>query len=153
MKTRGANIFCSVCRAEPWPDDPAIHETFDLRLVNGEWRCEQHRDRAPKRAPRSAPQTPRQALTELDAALAKESARLDEALAALETNASDDDTDRVAAARKTAKRLRDGLECGLADLRALLFPPPSHAKPATARDRRAPGQTSLLDKPDEDSPP
>lgn len=152
MKTRGANIFCLVCHAEPWPDDPAIRETFDLRLVNGGWRCEQHRDRVPKRAPRSAPQTPRQALAELDAALAKEGARLDEMLAALETNAGDDDADR-AAARKTAKRLRDGLECGLADLRALLFPPPSRARPATASDRRAPRQTSLLDKPDEDSPP
>jgi hypothetical protein len=52
-KTRGANIACAVCGAEPYPDDPAIRETFELRRYGpdgkiaegpkpGEWRCSQH---------------------------------------------------------------------------------------------------------------
>jgi hypothetical protein len=44
VKIYGAGIFCSICHAEPFPDDPAtIRETFDLLRVNGEWFCEQHR--------------------------------------------------------------------------------------------------------------
>ena len=37
MKTRGANIHCSICSAQPFPDDPAIRESFDLLRADGDW--------------------------------------------------------------------------------------------------------------------
>jgi hypothetical protein len=61
-KTRGANIFCAVCHAEPFPDDPGVRETFELCRYGpdgqvaesprpGQWRCSQH---IPKRRPNTA---------------------------------------------------------------------------------------------------
>jgi hypothetical protein len=43
MKTRGANIHCSICSAQPFPDDPAIRESFDLLRADGDWFCELQR--------------------------------------------------------------------------------------------------------------
>jgi hypothetical protein len=41
-KSYGAQIFCRVCHAEPFPDDPATtRET--LPRVGGDWFCERHR--------------------------------------------------------------------------------------------------------------
>jgi hypothetical protein len=49
MKTRGANIRCVICGAEPWPDDPGVRETLDLIKLDakdkptggeGRWVCE-----------------------------------------------------------------------------------------------------------------
>lgn len=52
-KVFGARIVCVVCGAQPWPDDPAIPERFDLMRFDangwpsespnpGEWRCGAH---------------------------------------------------------------------------------------------------------------
>lgn len=63
-KTYGANIRCSVCGGEPWPDDPATRERFDLTRVGDAWFCE--KDRPPwKRAPRAVAVTPDEALNEV----------------------------------------------------------------------------------------
>ena len=56
-KVYGASIFCSVCHAEPFPDDPATtRETFDLLRVDGAWFCERHRP--PKTAPKDSAAAP-----------------------------------------------------------------------------------------------
>jgi hypothetical protein len=57
MKVYGPGIFCSECHAEPFPDDPAVRETFDLmRGADGEWRCELHRAPEDKRVAAEADQ-------------------------------------------------------------------------------------------------
>ena len=50
MKTRGAEIRCALCGAEPWPDDASVRVTFDLIKLDakdrptggeeGRWVCE-----------------------------------------------------------------------------------------------------------------
>jgi hypothetical protein len=56
MKTRGANIFCSVCRARPYADifgPPGARVDFDLMRLDGQgrpsespapgnWYCSKH---------------------------------------------------------------------------------------------------------------
>jgi hypothetical protein len=83
MKIYGANIFCNVCHAEPWPDDPAVRETFDLIRVKEGWRCEAHRSPG-QRAARIAV-TSAAALAELEQAIAGKAdpAEIARALAAL----------------------------------------------------------------------
>jgi hypothetical protein len=45
MKVFGAGIKCSVCDAQPFPDDPTrTRESFDLLKVDGVWLCEQCRE-------------------------------------------------------------------------------------------------------------
>jgi hypothetical protein len=41
-KTYGAGIRCAICDAQPWPDDPAIRESFNLTRSDDGWRCELH---------------------------------------------------------------------------------------------------------------
>jgi hypothetical protein len=49
-KVYGAGIKCSVCGAEPWPDDPAkTRESFDLLKIDGVWLCERCRPPEEKR--------------------------------------------------------------------------------------------------------
>jgi hypothetical protein len=56
-KVYGARIYCRVCHAEPWPDDPATtRETFDLLRVDGDWLCEEHR--TPKTVPKKSTRAP-----------------------------------------------------------------------------------------------
>jgi hypothetical protein len=50
MKIFGAGIKCVVCDAQPFPDDPAVRETFDLLKIDGAWLCELHRAPEEKRA-------------------------------------------------------------------------------------------------------
>jgi hypothetical protein len=67
VKTFGAGIFCTKCSAQPWPDDPAIRESFDLLDTSEGWRCELHR--AGLSIPRAKPVTASQALEGLERAL------------------------------------------------------------------------------------
>lgn len=56
-KSYGAQIFCSVCHAEPFPDNPATtRETFDLLRIGGDWFCERHRP--PKNVPKTSTPAP-----------------------------------------------------------------------------------------------
>jgi hypothetical protein len=108
MKSRGANIFCSVCHAEPWPGDPAIRETFDLARVGDDWFCERCRPVAQKRAPRLVASSPAEATNEFERTLAAELARPEEAV-------GDDISEAVEACRAE-------LERALAELRKALLP-------------------------------
>ena len=80
MKIYGANIRCSVCGAEPWPSDPAVRETFDLRRVDDGWFCELHRPPKEKRASRPVAATPLEALAEFERLLEAEGAHLEAAI-------------------------------------------------------------------------
>lgn len=81
MKSRGANVFCSVCHAEPYPDDPSTtRETFDLIHVDDAWFCEQHRPAKQMRPSRIAAATPLAALAEFERVCEAESARFEEVL-------------------------------------------------------------------------
>lgn len=124
MKSRGANIFCSVCHAEPWPDDPAIRETFDLQRVDDGWFCELHR--APrKRTPRPATRAPLDVVAIFERTLAGELGRLAEAV--------DDD------ASKSVEACRAELERGLGGIRKAIA---AHEPPAAAaRSKRKPSPT------------
>jgi hypothetical protein len=43
VKSFGANILCSVCQAQPYPDPGSgFRETFSLTRVSDVWFCEQH---------------------------------------------------------------------------------------------------------------
>jgi hypothetical protein len=91
MKSYGARIRCATCGAEPWPDDPGIRETFDLRRFGpdgrvaespkkGEWRCSEHFPKPNERRAPVASVRPAEALAELEETLAVENARLDGAV-------------------------------------------------------------------------
>jgi hypothetical protein len=118
-KTYGANIRCCICGAEPWPDNPATRECFDLGRFGpdgrpaesptvGEWRCDEHRpERLPKQLLSRDAASPTEALHEFERLLATEGARLDEALASL-----DDDFAEIA-----VKAFHEEIARGLTDLR------------------------------------
>ena len=89
MKIYGANIRCSVCGAQPWPSDPAVRETFDLRRVDDGWFCELHRPPKEKRASRPVAAMPLEALTAFENIIAAEGARL---VAAIEDYGDGSDT-------------------------------------------------------------
>jgi hypothetical protein len=95
MKTYGANIRCSACGAQPWPDNFATRESFNLRRFGphgyaaetpspGEWRCELHFP-APGQPSAAKPRVARvasdEALANFERVFADEAARLDEAIA------------------------------------------------------------------------
>jgi hypothetical protein len=91
MKMFGAKIYCAICSAQPYPDDPSIRETFDLRRfgpngaptaspAEGEWRCSEHFPPR-QRVPSTARVTPLEAVAEFERLLTAEGARLEEALA------------------------------------------------------------------------
>jgi hypothetical protein len=93
MKTYGANIRCSACGAEPWPDHPTIPECFNLRRfgpdgpaespAEGEWRCEKHLPQQQPVTPKPRPTrcAPVEALANFERVFTDEIARLDEAIA------------------------------------------------------------------------
>jgi hypothetical protein len=54
VKSYGANIRCSVCGAEPYPDDPTTRETFELKRYACGWRCERNLPKASERRAASA---------------------------------------------------------------------------------------------------
>ena len=86
MKTYGARIYCSVCHAEPYPDNPrTTRETFDLARVGDDWFCEQHRPAKKERAPRVAAAKPLEALGVFEELLEAQVARL------LDETTGDDD--------------------------------------------------------------
>lgn len=120
MKTYAANIRCSACGAEPWPDGPAVRESFNLRRFGanghpaespspGEWRCELHFP-APGQPSAAKPRVARiasaEALANFERVFTDETARLDEAIADQDGTASALETFRqeigraLAAARK-----------------------------------------------------
>jgi hypothetical protein len=67
MKTFGAGIVCSICSAQPYPDNPTTtRESFDLALVDGSWFCEQCRPAKVKSPPRPVVASPIDALGECE---------------------------------------------------------------------------------------
>ena len=77
MKTHGARIYCSVCHAEPYPDNPrTTRETFDLARVGDDWFCEQHRPAKKERSPRVVAAKPLEALSVFEELLEAQVARL-----------------------------------------------------------------------------
>jgi hypothetical protein len=149
VKTYGAFIRCSICGSQPFPDDPATRESFDLRRfgpsgapaaspAEGEWRCERH---FPPRQniPPAARVTPDQALTEFERLLSAEGARLAEALP---TRADDDDDDNEIAL--VSYRLE--IERGLGELWKSIVPPRRATAQDDAPSRRPPKKITAKER-------
>jgi hypothetical protein len=81
LKSYGADIFCSVCHAEPFADPPT-RETFDLLKIGDAWFCERHRPALAKkdRKPRTPSASPATALDAFGNLLAEQLAELCEAI-------------------------------------------------------------------------
>jgi hypothetical protein len=149
MKTFGANIFCSVCQAQPYPDNPAIRETFNLTRVGDDWFCEEHRPPKAKRAPRVTAATPAEAVDQFERILATEFAALEEAV---------DDGDRGDIA-DALKGYGDEFKRALTDLKKVVAaqaPAPvekatqnkrPRLKAITVRERDQEGQGDLIADP------
>jgi hypothetical protein len=160
-KSYGAGIKCVICGSEPWPSDPSVKESFNLRRfgpngapaespAEGEWRCSEH---FPPRQniPPATRVTPRDAVAEFEQLLLAQGARLEEELAI--RSGSDDDNNDAA-----FEAYRGELDRGLASLRKAIAPrePPSPGdtpklrrpkrKPITANERAHEGQGSLIEE-------
>jgi hypothetical protein len=99
VKTFGANIYCSICRAQPYPGDPGVRESFDLQRDGDEWRCELHRPPLQKRVPRVAAAKPPEALGVFEGLFEAQVARLrdavDDALQAKQLSERSDDAEEA----------------------------------------------------------
>jgi hypothetical protein len=150
MKSFGANIFCGVCAAQPFPDNPAIRESFNLTRIGDDWFCEQHRPSTKeKRASRAIAAAPAEAVDQFEQVLAGEFAGLEEAIA------NDDRGDAAGA----FKDYGEALGRALTDLKkAIVEQTPGRVekavqnkrpreKPITARERDQEGQGDLIADP------
>ena len=135
MKTFGANIRCSVCDAQPWPDNPATtRETFDLARIGADWFCEQHRQ-SRKRVSRAAAVTPTGALNEFERTLTDLTARLEAAFAGsfdLSEDDRNDVYDAFAAYREEIARDLNEVKTAIATQE----PPPDQSKPKRPARKR-----------------
>jgi hypothetical protein len=150
VKSYGANICCSVCSAEPWPSDPTVRASFDLRRfaangepaaspAEGEWRCELHRP-PKRRVPPAARVTPAEAVTEFERLIAVEAAHLE---AALPIDDDDNNDDREAALGD----FRREIERGLGELRKAIVPQkPPASLDETPKGRRSPRKLSAKER-------
>jgi hypothetical protein len=139
MKTFGAGIFCSVCSAQPYPNNPATtRESFDLQRVNGEWFCERCRP-AQKRAARPVASSPLEALRQFEQLLEGERARFEGALV--------EDCEDCGYLIDDFRVCSDEIARGLAELRKVLTPQKPPASPDDAlKGRRSQKKISAKER-------
>jgi hypothetical protein len=156
-------IRCATCGAMPYPADPTIRESFELRRFNaageisesplpGMWFCPAHAPAKSKRTARAIQGSPLEAIDAFESLLADETARLAEAL----PGDDDDNRDDAEAALDTFGR---ETVRGLGQLKAAII---AHAKPV-AKDKlksrrkaivateHQPGQGDLMEVPGDTS--
>jgi hypothetical protein len=152
VKTYGAQIYCHVCHAEPFPDSGSgFRGTFDLVKVGDVWCCELHRAPKAKRATRVAA-TPVESVNNFEQILATQTAHLEEALA-------DCDYNIISALKEHNEETGRALG-ELKEAIAAQKPPPAEKmvrgkrpKPISARERDHEGQGDLILDPTEEGGP